>query len=202
MTSDSKIRYLRLNQVFNKALGQSIAKLESWEKVSSCFPKYASTQEGVSNLVNCQKQVKEFWLELCKREFEEILVERNVKEKLDELDDLISEAKQRLRSSKKQGTEGQPGRNLDDLSSEELIQCNLYNERLKASEKLNERLNVLNEMNQGLQQELNGLVETLNTEQAELSKLYDKYLGNAIEQPLDETLVQGLDDMVSELREV
>ncbi|QLL31505.1 hypothetical protein HG536_0B03680 [Torulaspora globosa] len=202
MTSDAKIRYLRLNQVFNKALGQSISKLESWEKVSSCFPKYASTREGASNLVNCQRQVKEFWMELCKREFEEILSERNVKQKLDELDDLISEAKQRLRSSKKQGSETQPSRNIDELSSEELIQCNLYNERQKASEQLDVRLTALNDMNKGLQKELNGLVETLNVEQAELSKLYDRYLGSAVEQPLDETLVQGLGDMLSELREV
>lgn len=200
MTSDAKIRYLRLNQVFNKALGQSIAKLESWEKVSSCFPQYARTREGALNLVNCQQQVKEFWMELSKREFEEILAERNVKQKLDELDDLISEAKQHLRSSKKQ--EGQPSRNIDELSSEELIQCNLYNERLKASEQLDVRLTALNEMNRGLQEELNGLVETLNSEQAELDKLYEKYLGSAVERPLDETLVQGLGDMLSELREV
>lgn len=202
MTSETKIRYLRLNQVFNKALTQSIAKLESWDKVSSCFPEYANTREGASNLVNCQRQVREFWMQLCKREFEEILVERNVKQKLDELDDLITEAKQSLRSAKNQGSEKEPSRSIDELSSEELIQCNLFNERQRAGEQLETRLSTLNDMNKGLKEELDGLVETLNIEQAELSNLYDRYLGSAVEQPLDETLVQGLGDMLTELREL
>lgn len=201
MTSETRIRYLRLNQVFNKALGQSVAKLESWDKVSSCFPEYANTREGATNLANCQQQVKDFWTQLCKREFEEILVERNVEEKLNELDDLIWEAKQRLRASDDQESEKRPGKSIDDLSTDEMLQCNLYKERLRATEQLEVRLATLSEMNEKLQRDLSDVVATLDNEQVELSKLYEKYLGVTIDQPLDETLVQGLSDMVSELRE-
>lgn len=200
MTNDQKIRYLRLKQVFNKALNQSISKLESWEKVSSCFPRYSNTRDGSSNLVTCQRQVIEFWTELCKREFDEILVERNVKEKLDELDDLVSEAKERLRLSNQRGDIMKDSTPIDELSSEKLIQGNLYKERIIATQQLDDRLANIKEINVNMQQELNELVTELDNEQVELTKLYDKYLGTAIEQPLDETLVQGLNDMLLELR--
>lgn len=201
MTKEQKIRYLRLNQVFNKALTQSISKLQNWEKVSSCFPEYASTKEGATNLANCQRQVIEFWTELCRREFEEILVERNVEEKLDELDELIVEAKDRLRkfSSDDQGIYQNTA--IEDLSSQELVECNLYGQRLEASKELDKRLEVLNGINGHMEQELKILEATLKTEQLELKNVYNVYLGSAIENPLDETLVQGLSDMVLELRE-
>lgn len=202
MTNDQKIRYLRLNQVFNKALTQSISKLESWEKVSSCFPDYADTREGASNLINCQRQVIEFWTELCKREFEEILVERDVKEKLDQLDELISEAKRRLRDSASDGPKERDGTPIDELSSEELVKCNLYEERIRANNQLDQRIATMKKLNDGLEQELNELETSLSKEQLELTKLYEKWVGSAIEQPLDETLAQGLDDMLLELRDI
>lgn len=200
MTESQKIRYLRLKQVFDKALAQSISKLESWEKVSSCFPRYANTREGSANLVTCQQQVVEFWTELCRREFDEILVERNVKEKLDELDELVSEARERLRELNQQGGNRKDNTPIGELSSERLIECHLYRERVEASQRLDERLTGLKQLNENLQQELNGLVSQLDNEQVELTKLHERYLGTAIEQPLDETLLQGLNDMLLELR--
>lgn len=201
MTKEQKIRYLRLNQVFNKALTQSISKLQNWEKVSSCFPEYAATKEGATNLANCQRQVIEFWTELCKREFEEILEERNVEEKLDELDELIVEAKDRLRKLSPDDEGISQNTPIEELSSQELVEYNLYGQRLEASKKLDKRMEVLNGINGQMEQELKVLEASLKNEQLELKNIYNAYLGSAIEHPLDETLVQGLSDMVLELRE-
>ncbi|GAX70497.1 MIND complex subunit [Saccharomyces cerevisiae] len=95
MVNSHGIRYIRLKQVFNRALDQSISKLQSWDKVSSCFPQYVNSKQGAINVANCQRQLTEFWTELCQREFKEIMEERNVEQKLNELDELILEAKER-----------------------------------------------------------------------------------------------------------
>ncbi|QLG71445.1 hypothetical protein HG535_0B04870 [Zygotorulaspora mrakii] len=199
MVEAQHIRFLRLNQVFNKALSQSVAKLENWEKLCSCFPEYCATKEGAANLSNCQRQVIEFWTELCKREFEDILVERDVKAKLDDLDDLVFEANERLRTT---STGDEPHCTpLDKLSSEQLVACTVYGERRAAVEELQERLNTINSLNKGLQEELQELEQNLNAGRKDIEVLCDKYLGKTIESPLDETLVQGLSDMLLELRD-
>ncbi|CAR29831.1 hypothetical protein ZYGR_0AD05190 [Zygosaccharomyces rouxii] len=202
MTKDDKIRYLRLNQVFHKALTQSISKLQNWDIVSSCFPDYASTREGSTNLSNCQAQVIEFWTEICRREFEEILRERNVKVKLDELDELILEARERLRTlprdEKGNHAKSTP---IDELSSSKLIECNLYSQRLQTMEQLDQRLHKLNRVNRDLDKELQELESSIDSDRKDLSQLYDRYVGQTVNNPLDETLVQGLNDMLLELRE-
>lgn len=203
MTQSEKIRYLRLKQVFNKALNQSISSLNNWEKISACFPEYASTKETATNLRNCQSQVIEFWTEICKREFEEILKERNVKDKLDELDELISEARERLRNLPRD-EHGHHGKStpIDELSSAKLLECNLFTQRLEAIKKLDERLNKLNRINQNLENELEKLRSSIKSEQDEIAWLYDRYVGKSVHNTPDETLMQGLNDMLSELSEV
>lgn len=202
MAADEKIRYLRLNQVFNKALMQSISKLQNWDKVRSCFPDYSSTREGSTNLSNCQTQVIEFWEEICKREFEEILRERNVKVKLDELDELILEARERLRNlprdEKGNYAKSKP---IDELSSSKLIECNLYSQRLQTIKELDRRLDKLNQNNRNLDNELQELTSSIEYDREDLSKMYDRYVGKTVNNPLDETLVQGLNDMLLELKE-
>lgn len=199
MTKDQRIRYARLNQVFDKALTQSLTKLESWEKLRACFPEYSATSEGASNLVNCQKQVVEFWTELCRREFEEILIERDVKVKLDDLDDLISGAKERLRNMTPSEMEASA---IEDLSSEQLVDCNLYGKRTQALEDLDRRLGTLNSMNKSLQEELKTLENNLDQGRTEIKEMCDTWIGKNVSSPPDETLVQGLADMLLDLRDI
>ncbi|AQZ18757.1 NNF1 (YJR112W) [Zygosaccharomyces parabailii] len=201
MAREEKIRYLRLKQVFDKALNQSISTLKNWEKVSACFPEYASNRENATNLSNCQSQVIEFWTEICKREFEDILKERNVKEKLDELDELISEARERLRNLPRDdhGNGGVPS--IDELSSAQLIDCNLYTQRINAAKELDKRLDKLNKINQHLEDKLEQLDCSIESEKKELSCLYDRFIGKSVDTMPDETLAQGLNDMLQELSE-
>lgn len=201
MAKDERIRYTRLRQVFDKALNQSISTLKNWEKISACFPEYASVEENVTNLSNCQSQVIEFWAEICKREFEEILTERNVKEKLDELDQLIAEARERLRNIPRDEQHNNKYTSIDDLSSAKLIECTFYTQRLHAIKELDVRLDKLKSVNQSLENELSDLESSIKVEQDELIWLYDRFIGKSIDKPPDETLVQGLSDMLQELRE-
>lgn len=201
--SKNKIRYLRLNQVFNKALSQSIAKFQNYEKVSSCFPEYSRTHLGKIHLINCQKQVTEFWTQLCNREFQEIMKERGVKEKLDELDTLITEAKLRLneRNATNEESTNENEVSITDLSVKQIIQCNLHTQRKEAFKDLDQRINRVDEMNQKLELELTELEQALNSEYKELNDIYLEYLGQVPKQPLDKTLTQSLNNMLLELKE-
>lgn len=192
-----RIRYMRLNQVCNKALEQSISKLQSWEKLVSCYPTYATTEDGATNLANCQKQVCEFWLELCRREFDEIFGERNVKEKLDELDDLVFQAKQNRddHSGVKKSEVS-----IDELSPGQLISGNLYSSRKSTITELNLRLESLVTLNQDMQKEIEELNAQISDDLQDLEDFYARYLGTNL--PTDrETLEQGRNDMLLELAE-
>lgn len=199
----NRIRYLRLVQVFDKALEQCILKLQNWDKVSSCFPAYSKTDAGITHLTNCQKQVTEFWTELSKREFDEILRERDVKSKLDELDDLIDEAKKRLEKRQKDGTVA-PGSEiiLNDLTAQQLLDYNLYTQRVESINSLDQRLSVLTEMNNELESELKELQEDVKADQDEITELCNRYLGSNLTSRSDEVLTQGLDDLLIQLKEI
>ena len=199
MVNSHGIRYIRLKQVFNRALDQSISKLQSWDKVSSCFPQYVNSKQGAINVANCQRQLTEFWTELCQREFKESMEERNVEQKLNELDELILEAKERY--TDRDQDEVNKGPAIDELSSKELVECHLYSQRMHAIHEIDERLAKVNEMNDQLAQELKDLETQVEVEKNEIGKMYDEYLGSHTDQPVNVLLVQSLNDMVLELKE-
>ncbi|CAI4044148.1 hypothetical protein N7582_003256 [Saccharomyces uvarum] len=199
MANSHGIRYIRLKQVFNRALDQSISKLQSWDKVSSCFPQYVNTKQGAINVANCQRQLTEFWTELCQREFKEIIEERDVEQKLNELDELISEAKDRYTGSAHNDENERPA--IDELSSRELVECHVYSQRIHAVQEIDERLAKVNEMNDQLARELDDLEVQVEAEKREINEMYDEYLGSHTDQPVDGLLVQSLSDMVLELKE-
>lgn len=197
-----KIRFLRLNQVFDRALKQSLVKFQDWDKFSSSFPTYSTTKDGVTHLVNCQKQVTEFWNEFSRREFEDVLGERDVKAKLDELDELVAEANLRLdeKLSRKSHNQNDDDTLMDvpisELTPSELLECNLYPERQTAIGKLDDRLNKIKDMNQALIDEINGIGEEITDDFKEINDKYTKFLGEAILNAPDKELQEGLHDML------
>ncbi|EDO18812.1 hypothetical protein Kpol_1028p88 [Vanderwaltozyma polyspora DSM 70294] len=201
MSDDQKIRYVRFCQVFNKAISQTLLKLQNWDKIKSCFPEYSETREGAQNLVTCQEQVSQFWVELCKREFNEIVEERQVKIKLDDLDDLIIEAKKRLDNGQDETALSDNSIPIDQLTCGQLIECNLHGQRLKAIEELDEKLNHINEVNEQLGNQIKELEDEIELERQELRNVYKTHLGDHIQSPPDEVLLQGLNDMLLELQE-
>ncbi|CAI1522749.1 hypothetical protein SEUBUCD646_0J03040 [Saccharomyces eubayanus] len=199
MANTHGIRYIRLKQVFNRALDQSISKLQSWDKVSSCFPQYVNTKQGAINVANCQRQLTEFWTELCQREFKEIIEERDVEQKLNELDELIAEAKDRYMGGGLNDGDERPA--IDELSSKELVECHVYSQRIHAVQEIDERLAKVNEMNDQLARELDDLEAQVDAEKQEINEMYDEYLGSHTDQPVNGLLLQSLSDMVLELKE-
>lgn len=202
-----KIRYQRLRQVFNKALSQSIAKFQDYEKLSSCFPEYAATREGKIHLQNCEKQVTEFWTELCHREFEEIMKERHVKEKLDELDTLIHEARLRQERNDESAThfsarDGEEELSITNLTVDQIIQANLHTQRQETLRQINDRIRIVDETNAALEERLRGMEADLEKEYVDLNETYTQYTGQMQKQPLDKTLVQSLRDMLLESKEI
>ncbi|SCU81664.1 LANO_0B03818g1_1 [Lachancea nothofagi CBS 11611] len=197
MPEGVRIRYKRLNQVCRKALQQSVNKIQNWEKLSSCFPQYTATDAGAKNLSTCQRQVIEFWMELSKREFEEIFKERDIENKLNDLDDLISHSK----DVQKTLNQDHPAMAcIDELSPEQLINGNMHDSRVSLLGQLDDRLGTVADMNKALELELEHLRSQISSETKELNEIYDRSMGQESDS-MDEVLQQGLRDMLVELRE-
>lgn len=208
-----KIRYQRLLQVFNRALFQSISTFQDWNKISSCFPHYAETELGKIHLENCRKQVSALWSELCEREFQEIVKDRDIRAKLDELDGLVAQAKRRLAERQNSKLKLQSPRKLPpethlvtipiaDLSVEQIVDCDLHNQRKFAMQELDERTKIVDAMNKKLEDRLAQLEDEVERETRELNEFYEEYLAQSTKADPDKTLVQRLNDMISTLRDI
>lgn len=195
-----KIRYLRLNQVFDRALKQSLVKFQDWDKFSSSFPTYSKTKDGTTHLVNSQKQVCDFFTGLSHKEFENLLSDRQVKEKLDELDELIAEASVRLEHKMNTKNDGETEDIMDipisELPPQELLDCSLYTERQNAIEQLDERLTKIKNANQGLMDEITQLEGEIKDDFQEISDDYSQFFGQRILDAPDKDLQEALHDML------
>lgn len=195
-----KIRFLRLNQVFDRALKQSLVKFQDWDKFSSSFPTYSKTKDGTTHLVNSQKQVCEFFAGLSHKEFENLLSDRQVKEKLDELDELIAEAnarlEQKLSSNNNDEAENIMDVPISELPPQELLDCSLYTERQNAIDQLDARLNKIKSANQGLVDEIMQLEDEIKDDFQEINDEYYQFFGQRILDPPDKDLQEALHDML------
>ncbi|SCU83918.1 LAMI_0C05336g1_1 [Lachancea mirantina] len=194
--AQARIRFKRLNQVWNRALQQSVHKIQNWDKIVSCFPAYASTEVGSSNLANCQKQAVEFWMQLCRYEFEEICRERDVETKLNDLDDLVDRAKTTLQSTDKDT----PRICIDQLDPHELVDGNLNWIRRRSLDELSDRILKLEAVNETLTQELQETQTAISQQLSQLDRIFDTHLGSE-NQGVDDTLRQGLLDLLLERKE-
>ncbi|CDO94350.1 unnamed protein product [Kluyveromyces dobzhanskii CBS 2104] len=189
------IRFHRLVQVCNKALEESIRKLQSWDKIRDCFPSYAETRDGAENLTVCQQQVIKLWSNLSKVEFDAIFHERSIQEKLDQLDGLIDDAKCRIPPSQTAKL-----RKIDDLKPQELIEGNLQGAKLSTLRKIDDKIKSMTEINQTLEVELKTLNDDISEELDQLQRIYDHTLNEKMITP-DETIKQAVIDMIIESRQ-
>ncbi|CAG8677215.1 21039_t:CDS:2 [Rhizophagus irregularis] len=86
----STSRSKKVKQMLGSCLGETLDNF-SYEKVAQCYPTLAKEQP--ERLQQALSQVKEFLKTNTEEEFEAILEQRNILEKLDELDDIIAKAK-------------------------------------------------------------------------------------------------------------
>lgn len=92
-----KIRYDRLNQVVKKAVEQTVKKLLMPEQLEKCFPTIAKMEGGPEALEMARKQIQKYFHSTCFKQFEHIFENRDIHNKLDQLDEIIAEA-QRAKS--------------------------------------------------------------------------------------------------------
>ncbi|GBC05070.1 hypothetical protein RclHR1_06000004 [Rhizophagus clarus] len=90
--SSSTPRSKKVKQMLENCLGETLNNF-SYEKVAQCYPTLAKEQP--ERLKQALSQVKDFLKTNTEEEFEAILEQRNILEKLNELDDIIAKAKKR-----------------------------------------------------------------------------------------------------------
>lgn len=90
-------RASKLIEILDKSTKQTMRAC-SYEKLVSCFPSLAHNDP--ETLKHAQEQVTAFLTTACMSEFDKILNERNALQRLNELDELIVEAKTRKSAGK------------------------------------------------------------------------------------------------------
>ncbi|KAG4302499.1 hypothetical protein PCK1_001226 [Pneumocystis canis] len=120
--SKKGLRAQRLEDLLGKSLSQTI-KACSYKQIAKCFPTLAKNSPEV--LKNVHEQVISFLQSSCEREFSSILKERDVIPRLNELDNLIVNAKSRQER-------GDPSTILPTLlSPEHIVNSYLYPLKMK-----------------------------------------------------------------------
>ncbi|KAK8100600.1 uncharacterized protein PG998_008002 [Apiospora kogelbergensis] len=85
-------RAARFQKVLDDSLKHTLGKV-TWENFASCYPTVA--ERAPATLKAAQRQMVDRLAMLCKKEFDSILTSRNVVNKLNELEGLVSEAELR-----------------------------------------------------------------------------------------------------------
>ncbi|CAI7620174.1 unnamed protein product [Penicillium manginii] len=112
-------RASRLHQVFNQALARTL-KANSFTNFASCFPTPA--RHVPASLESVWRQLNAKLEESAKAEFEEIVEEREAVAHLNELDRLVSEARERKDGN---GGDDQEGDAPHTLGADELYKAHL-----------------------------------------------------------------------------
>ncbi|CAN6637947.1 kinetochore-associated protein Nnf1p [Trichomonascus vanleenenianus] len=116
------IRYDRLNQISARSLEESV-KFLTYERLATCYPTVASTTKGRQVLEQARNQIAEHWKVTALKEFDAIYDERKIKEKMVELDTLISQARER-QASESPEPQDQPV-NLEQLTPDHIVNAHL-----------------------------------------------------------------------------
>ncbi|KAK9449461.1 Nnf1-domain-containing protein [Limtongia smithiae] len=165
------IRNDRLTDVFNRSL-QSSTKALTFDKLAQCYPYVA--EHGRLGLREAMNQAMRFWETSATREYNAILRERNVRQKLDELDVLIDEARARKRRhAEEMAKDDNPSPDdhasdhandtaagaekqvfIETLSPEDIVRAHLTPLNLAEAEKLERRIQESQAANKELLNEL------------------------------------------------
>lgn len=150
------VRFNTLKQVGKKALEKLIKNALNIDKVIQCYPKIASTQQGVYHLKGASAQIIDYWYSSTLSELDLIYGEKEVEQRLDELDEIIQIAKQRKQLEISNDV------HIDKLDANDIINCNIVTEAKESLDKLNAIYNQLVTENEELLQSLTLLCNEAN----------------------------------------
>ncbi|KAH0528520.1 hypothetical protein TsFJ059_003374 [Trichoderma semiorbis] len=153
-------RASRLQELYAQSLKRTLGKLK-WDNFAACYPTVASRAEPV--LKQVQAQMVEKLGEKCEKEFESILVTRQVVPKLNDLETLISEATHRRISAPPDAPKPTPPHLL---SAKDILSAHLAPSLASHQSLLNARLQTAQSHNAIL-------YEQIQSQRAEIEKLLD-----------------------------
>lgn len=131
-------RATKLDEILDKSLKQTMRAC-SYDKLVSCFPTLAKNDP--ETLKHAQEQVTEFLTNACRSEFDKILNERNAVQRLNELDELIADARTRKESGQ-HATE-----NVSDLTPDVILRAHMLPMKRSKLLSMSEQLHDIQQVN-------------------------------------------------------
>ncbi|KAJ5655676.1 Nnf1 [Penicillium longicatenatum] len=154
-------RASRLIQVFDQALARTL-RANSYSNFASCFPTPA--RHVPASLESVWRQLNAKLEEGAKAEFEEIIAEREAVKHINELDQLVAEARIRKENEGESGDGPQLGNAPHTLGAEDLYKAHLTPYLQEAQATLNDKLEATHAQNAELSQ-------TVQAQRLEIEKL-------------------------------
>lgn len=185
-----KIRYERLKLVCQKALEQSIKKSLSMEQIKKCYPTISLSKEGERSLEIARSQIVKFWHTNSMKEFDLIFKERDIENKLNELDEIVQKAQERKTKGDEAPIEA------DKLSPTELIEGTIYHDKKKTLVTLEMIYKQLRSENEDLYKELEELGQRSSKIRTDVEGSISR-LKNSVKSLKEEDSDIRLDELVS-----
>lgn len=185
-----KIRYERLKLVCQKALEQSIKKSLSMEQIKKCYPTISLSKEGERSLEIARSQIVKFWHTNSMKEFDLIFKERDIENKLNELDEIVQKAQERKTKGDEAPIEA------DKLSPTELIEGTIYHDKKKTLDTLEMIYKQLRSENEDLYKELEELGQRSSKIRTDVEGSISR-LKNSVKSLKEEDSDIRLDELVS-----
>lgn len=153
--SDS-IRYQRLKQISTRSLEESVKHLTT-DRLESCYPTIAASAKGHEALRQARSQIANYWLTTAEKEFEAVFEERDIHQKMIELDELLYAAKARMEKGEEdernKGNENEPVF-MDKLAPSQVVDAHLSKYQQQEVESLEGELEKVKNENKELLEKL------------------------------------------------
>ncbi|KAH7023728.1 Nnf1-domain-containing protein [Ilyonectria destructans] len=185
-------RASRLQELYAQRLQRTLGKL-AWQNFAGCYPTVARKAEGV--LKQVQGQMVDKLGEKCEKEFENIMVARQVIPKLNDLESLISDASHRRAESSSSTTETTPPTPPHLLPPNAILAAHLHPALTAHQSQLNARLQTTQSQNALLYDEV-------RRQRAEIAALLDRLDAVVADvQVANDAFRPVADDLAAETRE-
>ena len=160
------VRFEALHSALSYALQKTLSKL-TLKTFVSCYP-----QIDHVSLDYVRKQIVKSWKNRAELEFQKIFIERDLKNKLDELDDIVDQGERQKEIDIKNG--GKVSRiDVSKLTSTELSKAFLITSKKEELKTLEEELIELRNSNNKLMEQINSIKKEVNEDLSDFNSFTD-----------------------------